>query len=226
MGKIENKILIELIRKDKIVDTIEPDMNVEGNDLSFEITSSMHSFPLLSLKSSHQTLNNSLLSYAKKDVIRFSVALANSNVFELIFEGEFLSSQIKGESNPDSIDLDIKSIHSFYRLSLFEISLEKNYDNMFFRDFVKDILGIAEINIEVYIEPEIANITLIGVSSNTNLFRIFKEVCLIIDAVVRFNGNNTVDIRSRNSSLKQIEEQEVITINKKDISSYTRFDSL
>lgn len=221
MKRIERKIRIELIRENEIFDTIEPDMNLEGDGLNLEITSSMHSFPMLYLKSKNKSINGTLLSFAKKDIIRCSMALNNSDNYDIVFEGDFLNMQIKGESSPDSLELSIKSIHSFYRLSLFELPSEKNYNNVFFKDFIKDIINIVDINIEVYIEPKIADIKLLGVSCNTNLFRIFKEVCLIIGAVVTFNNDNTVDIKSRNLSLKELKNQEVITIHKKDISSFT-----
>ncbi len=226
MQNNNHKILFELIRKNMVVGTIEVDMSSKEGSLRFEINTSMDSYPMLSLESNHQQLNNMLLSYAKKDIIRCSVALDNSHNYDLSFEGEFYSTQIKGTSAPDSLELNVKSIHSFYRLSLFELSSEKNYDNISFRDFLTDILKIADINIEVYIEPKIADITIYGSSSNTNLFRMFKEICLIIEAAVRFNINNTVDIKSKASSLREFREQDVITVHKKDITSFTKFDNV
>ena len=226
MKSNEYKVLFELIRGSTVIDAIEPHTSLEENDLKFGVKLSMSSYPILSIESSHQQLNSILINYAKKDIIRYSIASGNSNNYNVMFEGEFFSTNIQGTSLPDSLILDVKSIHSFYRLSLFELLSEKIYNDISFKDFVEDILKTAEINIVVRIEPKIADIKIYGTSCNTNLFRIFKEICLMVDATVRFNSNNTVDIRSRNSSLKEFEEQEVLTINKKDITSFTMSDNL
>lgn len=226
MKSNEYKVLFELIRGSTVIDAIEPHTSLEENDLKFGVKLSMSSYPILSIESSHQQLNSILINYAKKDIIRYSVASGNSNNYNVMFEGEFFSTNIQGTSLPDSLILDVKSIHSFYRLSLFELLSEKIYNDISFKDFVADILKTAEINIVVRIEPKISDIKIYGISCNTNLFRVFKEICLMVDATVRFNSNNTVDIKSRNSSLKEFEEQEVLTINKKDITSFTMSDNL
>ena len=226
MKKNEHKILLKLIRESIVVDTIEPDMSSEGDYLSFEMNSSMRSYPILSFKSSNRKLNDVFMHYAKKDVIQFYIAHSNSDDYKLIFEGEFFSKEAHRTTEPDSLKLSIESIHSFFRLSLSELSFEQNYNNVSFEDFVKDILKIADINIEVYIDPEIASVAIYGTSSNTNLFRIFKEVCLILEATVRFNSDNTVDIKSKDSSLREFRNQDVVIINQKDITSFTSFNNV
>lgn len=221
-----HKILLKLIRENIVVDIIEPNMYSEGDHLRFEINSSMCSYPTLSLKSGDQEVNAVFMNYAKKDIIQIFTDHSDTDNYKLIFEGEFLSKEIHQNFKPATLELNIESIHSFYRLSLYELSSEQNYNNVSFKDFVKDILKIADINTEVCIDPEIAGITIYGTSSNTNLFRIFKEVCLILDATIRFNSDNTVDIKSRDSSLSEFRNQEVVTINKEDINSFTSFDNV
>jgi hypothetical protein len=166
------------------------------------------------------------MHYAKKDIIQIFTAHSDTDNYKMLFEGEFFSKEIHQDFKSDAVELNIESIHSFYRLSLYELSSEQNYNDVSFKDFVKDILKISDINIEVCIDPEIADITIYGTSSNTNLFRIFKEVCSILDATIIFNSDNTVDIKSRDSSLSEFRNQEVVTINKEDITSFTSFDNV
>ena len=88
-----------------------------------------------------------------------------------------------------------------------------------FDAFVKELMDFSGINIEVNISPDIAILPITGISRHTNLFRIFKEVCLMIDASVVFNTNNTVDIESRKSKINEFRKQEVIKLTDKDITS-------
>lgn len=226
MRKNKNKILLKLIRESIIVATIEPNMSSEGDYLSFEMNSSICSYPIFSFKSRNRKVNDIFMHYAKKDIIQIFTAHSDTDTYKMLFEGEFFSKEIHQNFKSDAVELNIESIHSFYRLSLYELSSEQNYNDVSFKDFVKDILKISDINIEVYIDPEIADITIYGTSSNTNLFRIFKEVCSILDATIIFNSDNTVDIKSRDSSLSEFRNQEVVTINKEDITSFTSFDNV
>lgn len=221
MSDIECKILLELIRDGIVVDSIKPYENSEDDFVTFQIDSSVSSFPMFSFQSSNKILNEAFMNYSKNDIVRCSMDHNGDNTYKVIFEGEFFSKEVEYISEPDNLKLDISSIHSFFKLSLFELALEKEFRNMTFETFVRELLQISDINIRINISSDIAILPIFGMSLSTNLFRIFKEVCLMIDAVAIFNCDNTVDIEYRKARLNRIESQEVITIHKKDMKSFT-----
>ena len=224
MSDVECKILLELIRDGIVVNSIEPYDNIEDEIVNFQMDSSVSAFPIFSFQSHNKIVNEAFMNYSKKDIVRCSMARNGNSTYELMFEGEFFSKEIKYTSKPDNLELDISSIHSFFRLSLFELSLEKEFHNITFEEFVKELLEISGINIKVNISPDIAVVPIFGISLGTNLFRIFKEVCLMIDAVAIFNSDNTVDIEYRKMVLNRINNQEVVTIHKNDMKSFTSTD--
>ncbi|MDO6489399.1 hypothetical protein Q4503_17020 [Colwellia sp. 6_MG-2023] len=215
----KHKTRLELIRNNKVINTIEPNME-SGNDvLEMSTSSSIDSFPIFSFKSTSPELNSVFITYSKNDQIRLSIAQNGEDEYMKMFEGEFFKKETNSTSKPDCLSLKIESIHSFFRLSLLEISSVQEFKNITFDAFVKKLMDFSGINIEINISPDIAILPVTGISRHTNLFRLFKEVCLMIDATVVFNKNNTIDIESRKSKINGIRKQEVINLTNKDIIS-------
>ncbi len=226
MSDIKHKTRFELIRNNTVTNTIEPKMESGNDDLEMSTSSSIDSFPTLTFKSLNPELNSFFMGYAKSDIVRLSVAHDGEDIFVTLFEGEFFRKEMKYTSEPDCLTLNIESIHSFFRLSLLEISSDQEFKNVTFDAFVKELMEISGIKIEINISPDIAIIPITGVSRHTNLFRLFKEVCLMIGASVVFNSNNTVDIESRSSRINKIQRQEVRKITDKDIISLESTDQI
>jgi len=219
MSDIKHKTRFELIRNNSVVNTIEPKMESGNDDIEISTSSSIDSFPTLTFKSLNPELNNFFMSYSKNDIVRLSVAHDGEDIYMTMFEGEFSGKETKYTSETNCLALNIESIHSFFRLSLLEISSEQEFKNVTFDIFIKDLMEMSGINVEINISPDVATLPIRGISRHTNLFRLFKEVCLMIDATVVFNSNNTVDIESRSSRINKIQKQEVRNITDKDIIS-------
>tara|TARA_R110001583_G_scaffold101235_1_gene247649 strand:- start:651 stop:1331 length:681 start_codon:yes stop_codon:yes gene_type:complete len=219
MSDIKHKTRFELIRNNSVINAIELKMESGNDDLEISTSSSIDSFPTLAFKSLNPELNNFFMGYSKSDIVRLSIAHDGEDIYMTMFEGEFSGKEMKYTSETNFLALNIESIHSFFRLSLLEISSKQEFKNVTFDNFVKELMEISGINIEINISPDVAITPITGVSRHTNLFRLFKEVCLMIDASVVFNSNNTVDIESRTSRINKIQRQEVIKITDKDIIS-------
>ena len=226
MSEIKHKIRLELIRGDTVVNTVEPSMDESLNNLKFSTGSSINSFPTLSIKSSNSEVNEIFMGFSKHDIVRFLVSHAMDNSFTIMFEGEFNKSTMKIESKPSKIDLDIQAIHSFFRLSTLELSSTLEFKETLFKDFVRQLVEIAEISSKVFIEDNLSQMPITGLSRNTNAFRLFKEVCLMINASVTFNMDNTVNIELRSDRLNHLKSATVLTLEEKDMISIVKTDSI
>lgn len=226
MSELKHKIRLELIRGDDVVKTVEPSMDESLNDLEFSTGSSISLFPALSIKSSNPEVNQIFMGFSKHDIVRFLVSNATDDSFTTMFEGEFNKSTMKFENKPSKIDLDIQAVHSFFRLSTLELSSILEFKEIPFKDFVRQLVEIAEISSKVFIEDNLSQIPITGLSRNTNAFRLFKEVCLMINASVTFNMDNTVNIELRSDRLNHLKSATVLTITDKDIISMEKTESI
>lgn len=226
MSELKHKIRLELIRGDDVVKTVEPSMNENINDLELSTGSSINLFPTLSIKSSNPEVNQIFMGFSRHDGVRFLVSDTAGNTFKTIFEGEFNKMTTKIENNPSKIDLDIQAVHSFFRLSTLELSSILEFKEIPFKDFVRQLVEIAEISSKVFIEDNLAQIPIIGLSRNTNAFRLFKEVCFMINASVTFNMDNTVNIELRSDRLNHLKSATVLTLEEKDMISIVKTDSI
>jgi hypothetical protein len=180
MSDIKHKTRFELIRNNSLINVFEPKMEPGNDDLEISTSSSIDSFPTLTFRSLNPELNNFFMGYSKNDIVRLSVAHDGEDIYMTIFEGEFSGKEMKYASETNCLALNIESIHSFFRLSLLEISSKQEFKNVTFENFVKELMEISDINIEINISSDVAIIPITGISRHTNLFRLFKEVCLHI----------------------------------------------
>ena len=150
--------------------------------------------------------------------MRLSVCNGKNEEYLLMFEGEFYGKDVKIEG--EKMNLTIQSIHSFFYLSLFELQSPKEFKNITFKNFILYILDLADIKSKVHIEKKLENLPIHGLSRNTNLFRLFKEVCLIVDASVTFDRDNSVCIDTRSEKIKNFRSKDPIHITEKDIISF------
>lgn len=226
MNEIKHKIRLELIRGNTVVNTVEPTMDEGLNDLEFSTGSSINLFPTLSIKSSNPEVNKIFIGFSKHDIVRFLVSNTMDNSFTTMFEGEFNKITTKIENKPSKIDLDIQAVHSFFRLSTLELSSTLEFKETLFKDFVTQLVEIAEISSKVFIEDNLSQIPITGLSRNTNAFRLFKEVCMMINASVTFNMDNTVNIELRSDRLNHLKSATAVTLEEKDMISIVKTDSI
>jgi len=219
VSETKHRTRLEVIRNNVVVNIVEPSMGGSTDDFEISTTSSINSFPTLSFKSSNPEINQVFMDFSKRDIVRLSVSSTPSNPYITMFEGEFNQKSIKFESEPNTLNIELQAVHSFFSLSTLELSSVQQFKGIRFEEFVNILVEMAGINSKISIDSELSQIPIIGLSRHTNAFRLFKEVCLIINAAVTFNPDNTVNIESRSAKLNNIRDREVITITDKEITS-------
>ncbi len=224
MNGTKSKTRLELIRNNTIIETVYSEMGEESNDLELSSTTSVDKFPIASFESSNPEINKIFMSYSKHDFMRLSVCHSKDEEYLLMFEGEFYGKKIKIEDN--KVNLTIRSIHSFFNLSLFELKSTQEFKAMTFKEFILKLLDLAGIRSKVHIETKLGNLPVRGLSKSTNLYRLFKEVCLMMDASVTFNQDNSVDIETRSEKMRSIRSKTPILISDKDIISFKSSEQL
>ena len=218
MNDVKHKTRIDLIRNGIVIGTVIYEMGEKPDDIKISSKTSIDAFPIASFESYNPELNRLFMSYSRRDFMRLSMCNEKNEEYLLMFEGEFYSKNVKMEEK--KVNLTIDSIHSFFYLSLFELQSPKEFKNMTFKDFILSILDLADIKSKVHIEKKLENLPIHGLSRNTNLFRLFKEICLIVDASVTFDKDNSVRIDTRSEKIKSFRSKDPIHITEKDIISF------
>ena len=216
----KNSTKIEMFRGGSVVSSVltTPDhTRLKGDSYQISSKRSITSFPTLSIKSSDSEINQVIMSFSKGDIIRLSISHDSRNEFDIIFEGEFNKKSIKIEKAPETLTIEIDATHSFYNLSMMQLSSSFNFSGLTFGQFVTDLTVMANIQSPVYIEAKLSNTIITGISYKSNLYRLFKEICLILDATVSFNEDNSVSIDYRTNRIESFRSQEVQTITDDDI---------
>ena len=217
---------IEIIRNSEIISTITPDQKEGEDDYQISSSSSVRSFPTLSIKSSNPEINAPFMSFSKGDIIRLSVPDSLNREYRTLFEGAFYRKSTKMETESNTLVLEIDAIHSFFMLSTLELSSSEYFSEITFDDFLSKLFDLTGYNSKLSISPELLNVKISGVSHNTNAFRVFKEVCLMVNAAVTFNTDNTISIDSRAEKLNRLRSRETQTITDNDIISLESSESL
>lgn len=220
-----HKTRIEIIRKDIVVHTIDPKMDSSPSNLSIKTNASLFQFPMMDIKSSDSELNAALMDYSKTDLIRLLIA-KEDEMHTLLYEGEFYKKDISFVSAGNSLTINTEAIHSFFKLSLYEFPKTQDFDNISFGDFVSMLVNFADINSKLIISPEIAELRIKGRSNRTNAFRLFKEICILKDAFVRFNSDNSVSIETRSNAIAKMKSMTPLEITDKDIDDFSSSESV
>jgi hypothetical protein len=226
MNTITHKTRLEIIKNNNIVKTVEPSNSKSNDDCNISTNNSVNSFPTLSVKSSNPDVNSFFMDFSKFDIIRLSLSAPPNNQYINLFEGEFSKKTIKFEKKTNQLTLDIEAIHSFFRLSMLKLTSTQEFTGITFQEFVSKLVTMAEINSKITISEELSREKITGLSKNTNAFRLFKEICLIVDAGVTFNTNNTVEIDYRQNKLIKLRSSQVTKITETDIISVETKDSI
>ncbi len=222
MNKNQHITKIDVLRGGSIISSVLFNPESKKNDSSdFQVssTASVNTFPTLSIKSTYAEMNEPLMHFSKGDLIRFSVSNYPSDEFNILFEGELKKKSMNFVQETQILTIELDAIHSFYNLSLMQLSSSFNFSGMTFGQFINELISMARIQSIVYIGEELSNTIITGASYKTNLYRLFKELCLILNAVVSFNADNSVSIDYRTSKIESMKSQDVKEINSNDILS-------
>lgn len=212
---------IEILRFGSVVDsTIFGPDEMGENAYTMSSTRSVNAFPTLSVKSSDPNFNELLMNFSKKDIIRLSISTPDSDDLTTFFEGEFKTKTVSFTKETNNLSIEMDAIHSFYGLSMMQLSPSFDFSSMTFGEFVREIVLIAGIQSQVTIEKELSSRKIVGTSHRTNLYRLFKEVCLFLNASVSFNPDNSVEIDYRSKKIAKIRAQKPITISKDDCINF------
>lgn len=220
---------IDMLRGGAIVSSvlITPEQ-VKLKDKKFEISSkrSITTLPTLHIKSTDSEINKVVMGFSKGDIIRLSISNDSRSNFDILFEGEFNKKTMQIEKKPESFTIEVDAIHSFYNLSMMQLSSSFDFSGLTFGKFVANLTNMANIKSSIYITPSLSNISIAGISYKANLHRLFKEICLILDATVVFNEDNSVNIDYRSSRIDSFREQGPMAITDDDIISLESRDSV
>lgn len=220
---------IDIIRGDTIANSvlITPE-KVKLQDKNFQISSkrSITTFPTLYIKTTDPEINKVIINFSKGDIIRLSISNEARNSFDIFFEGEFHKKEMRIEKIPESFTIEVDAIHSFYNLSMMQLSSSFDFSGLTFGKFVTSLTHMANIQSPVYITPSLSDTLITGLSYKTNLYRLFKEICLILDATVTFNENNSVNIDYRTNRVEDLRVQKSKVITDNDIISMVSRDSI
>lgn len=219
MENIKHITKLELIRDGNIVGVIEPEFGKKSSDLKITSSSSINTFPTAFFESLNPEINTIFMGYSKLDILRISIRNSNDSKFLTMFEGEFYKKEIKSEKEQDHIILNIQAVHSFFRLSLLELADSHEFKETSFKEFVHILVNLAGIKSKINIGENLGNSPLSGLSKSTNAFRLFKEVCLLKNATVTFNTDNSVNIDERSENMIKMKAKVPINITDKDIIS-------
>lgn len=224
----KHKIKFEIIRKNFSIGFVEPLDDSGSSDYELSSSSSIYAFPTAHLKTTNTEINQLFMGFSESDIVRISVAKDNNTPHNILFEGEFHEKVTQIEKNGESMELnlDIRAIHSFYRLSMLTISSKVKFHNTSFKEFIDWLMKSANISSRVNIDNILSDSPVNVISSKINAFRLFKDVCLIKDVVVTLHSDNSVSIEHKETKRKRTYEKKPITLTGKDIISSTTTESI
>jgi len=220
---------LAIIRNNQEICNIIPKMAEDKKDLSnFNITSSISEFPIANLTSKTEEINKLLMTFSKNDFLEISVRNSENDGFKSYFKGVFMTKHFSYNKNPDETELKISAIHSAFKLTFIQFKGIKSYNNICFNDFINEIANIIDIKSDdILVSDEIKKINIRLISYNTNIFRMFKDICLQNNLSVNFEMNNTILIEYAKDKAKRILGQRpVFTLTQNDILSMSNTEGI
>jgi len=85
---------------------------------------------------------------------------------------------------------------------------------------------MAGIESPINISKDLAEVALDGISSQSNLYRLLKELCLFLGASVAFNTDNSVDIDFRSKRIDYLAKAPPLTIHQDECFNYEMRDEI
>jgi len=215
-NKYENRIIFYHNNDDVILD-ITPSLD-KDESMKISSSSSIVEFPSLQFEVNLKDKYNALYSISDNDMVKFLIKKNDSDMFDTLFNGTFLSKNIKMEKDKVFSNIKMQFIHSFYKISLLQIRT-KNMENITLLNFLNEVMTAANINCKIIAKDEILSLCFHGKVHNTNAFRVFKEFCIMNELIVIFESNNSISIDFRKSMREKMHTSIPITIKQDDIVS-------
>ncbi|WGW00005.1 hypothetical protein QF117_19235 [Vibrio sp. YMD68] len=217
--------VFELIRDNQVVkEANSNDFNNYDGEYNASGNQSLDELPSFKISSTNPIINSAFMGFSNGDKIR--VTIIKDGQSHIIHEGEFGSKRISTAKNDEFINLELESYHSCIQLILKDFGKKISFKDISFEEFVTSLFLAAKVDIKVNICPELAKLNVNGFSYSTNAFRIFKQVCFMHEASVKFNADNSISIELRDNQLKKIRRQTPLPINKEDMLSFSSNETI
>ena len=220
---------LNVIRNNQEIGNIVPSIEEYKEDLfNLKISSSVSKFPIANLFSKSIEINKLFMTFSKNDFLGISTRINMNDDFKPFFKGVFMNKNIKYTKDTNETELTISAIHSAFKLTYIQFNDIKSYNNIRFDDFLNEIANIIDIKPnDILASDDIKKINIRLISYNTNIFRIFKDICLQNNLSVNFEMNNTILIEYAKDKVKRILGQEpVVTLTQDDILSMSNTEGI
>lgn len=218
-------VRIELIRQSEIVSTATPNFEL----VKLSSNNSIFDFPMMHIESDDPELNRLLMGFAKDERLRlwWDRSADKDGSFTLGCEVGFYKKDTKFDQKDgeNKLSINVKGIHSAFRLALNEISNQKEFKNCNFEIFVKELFDMAKVPCGLFIDESLKKKEFCGFTNRTNLYRLFKEVCMLVGASVSFKPDNSVHIEPANQRLGRLAKAVPVSIGEEDIISMSHSES-
>ena len=226
MQTFRPNVRIELVRQNEVVGTAMP--NRESDKLTSN--SSVFEFPTMQIESDDPELSSLLMGFAKEERLRLWWDRSSNadGSFTLGCEVGFYKKEtsFNRKDGQDRLSIRAEGIHSAFKLALCELPSERKFNECTFGTFVRTLFELADIQCDLYIDESLEKKEFDGLTRRTNVFRLFKEVCMFMGASVLFKPDNSVHIEPAHQRLGRVASVEPMTIDDNDIISMSKSESL
>lgn len=224
--KVNNPGLkIDVFRDGSLLGSFE-EKKGRQSDFTCSASSSIYDFPSVSFKSSSGEFGKLFMDFSNNDVVKLSTSGQGGSDFHMFFEGEYFGKKISFVADGNELSVDVKAVHSFVGMTLLSIEGEFVFDGFTFESAVLSLCELAKISSKVTFNNGIGDVVLCGFTTGTNIFRVLKELCSLVDAVVVFGSDNTAVFDVREEVVKRIQGGVPTVITDEDIVSFDSQDGM
>lgn len=219
-------VRIELVRKNEVVGAVTPNSEL----VKITSNSSVFEFPTMKIESEDPGLSDLLMGFAKEERLRlwWDRSPNADGSFMLGCEVGFYrkDTEVHRKEGQEVLSIRAEGIHSAFKLALLELQGEKSFGDCTFGNLVRTLFDQAGVQCDLHIDEFLENKEFTALTRRTNVYRLFKEVCMFVGASVLFKPDNSVHIEPAHQRLRRLASVEPTTITEKDIISMSQSESL
>lgn len=217
---------IELVRQNVVVSAF----TLNSDLVKLTSKSSVYEFPTLQIESNDPELSNLLMGFEKEERLRLWWSHPNTteDTFTLGCEVGFYkkNTRFDRKDGRDTLSINAEGIHSAFNLALCELPDAQDFCDCDFGTFVRMLFELADVRCDLKIDKFLEKKEITGLTRRTNVYRLFKEVCMFIGASVLFKPDNSVYIESVSQRYERLSSVEPTVIDENDIISMSKSESI